>query len=492
MVRLPELVGNFSRSDPLALKGEIPLPSGPLSAVLRPPRSLRSRVLLAVGATFALSLVAGGVGAGLRARDSLRDELQAALDGARQSAAEPFGDLARSDHATRDLVRFVQSFDGSRHILATAIDGQGRVLQRSRPQLPLHPAPDWFVAWMRPPAMVQLVPGGDGRAGSVRLEALSAADAADAWSELARMVAAFAAFSVVGGVLIHAVIGAALRPLAQLSQAFGRIGDGDYGAHVPARGVTELAALGRGFNTMAERLADIDRRNRSLEAQLLTLQDEERAEIARDLHDEIGPYLFAVSLDASLAGRLARTGRIAEAEERLASITAAVDHMQRQVRDMLNQLRPTPEVDLGLPVAIADAVAFWREKRPDITFSLSCEIGDEAVEPRQAEALWRVTQEALSNAVRHGRPMTIGVELSAPEPGRIRVRVEDDGGAGPAEPRAGSGFGLRGMRERMVAARGDLRIDAAPGRGWTVEAVAPARGPGYRSDSGSDAEATDA
>jgi len=465
---------------------------GSTSAVLSPPKSLRSQVLLAVGATFALSLLTGAIGAGLRARDSLDNELRAALDGARQSAAEPFGDLARSDHATQDLVRFVQSFDGSRHILATAFDGRGRVLQRSRPQLPMHPAPDWFVAWMRPPAMAQLVTSGDGRAGSVRLEALAAADAADAWSELARMVAAFAAFSVVGSVLIHAVIGAALRPLTQLSQAFGRIGDGDYGAHVPARGVTELAALGGGFNTMAQRLADIDRRNRSLEAQLLTLQDEERAEIARDLHDEIGPYLFAVSLDASLAGRLAQAGRIAEAEERLASITAAVDHMQRQVRDMLNQLRPTPEVDLGLPVAIADAVAFWREKRPDIAFSLSCEIGDEEVEPRQAEALWRVAQEALSNAVRHGRPLTIHVELSVPEPGRIRVRVEDDGGAGPAEPRAGSGFGLRGMRERMVAARGDLRIDAAPGRGWAVEAVAPARGPGYRSDLGTDAEAAGA
>ena len=296
------------------------------------------------------------------------------------------------------------------------------------------------------------------------------------------MVAAFAAFSLLGAIVVHAVIGAALRPLTRLSEAFGRIGDGDYSARVPERGVAELAILGSGFNTMATRLADIDRRNRNLEAQLLTLQDEERAEIARDLHDEIGPYLFAVSLDASLAGRLARAGRLAEAEERLASITAAVDHMQRQVRDMLNQLRPTPEVDLGLPVALTDAVAFWRAKRPDITFTLHCEIGDEEVETRQAEALWRVAQEALSNAVRHGHPKHVQVDLSVPEPGQVRVQVVDDGGAGPAEPRAGSGFGLRGMRERMAAARGELRIDATPGRGWTVEVVAPARGPAERSD----------
>ncbi len=462
---------------------------GLIPSALTRPRSLRSRVLLAVGATFALSLVAGSIGAGLRARDSLRNELQAALDGARQSAAEPFGDLGQSGHATQDLVRFVQSFDGSRHILATAYDGHGRVLQQSRPQRPNPPAPDWFVAWMRPQPSAYVLRAGTTEAGRVRLEALEAADVADAWSELTRMVAAFAAFSLLGGIVIHAVIGAALRPLTQLSRAFGRIGDGDYSAHVPAGGVAELAMLGSGFNTMAQRLADIDRRNRTLEAQLLTLQDEERAEIARDLHDEIGPYLFAVSLDASLAGRLVRADRVAEAEERLTSITAAVDHMQRQVRDMLNQLRPTPEVDLGLPMALADAVAFWQAKRPDITFTLRCEIGDEDVDTRQAEALWRVAQEALSNAVRHGRPKAIQVDLSAPEPGRIRVEVVDDGGAGPAEPRAGSGFGLRGMRERMAAARGELRIDATPGRGWTVEAVAPARGPAERPDPAAGREA---
>ncbi len=441
-----------------------------------------------MGATFALSLVAGAIGAGLRARDSLRDELRSALDGARQSAAEPLGDLRQSGHATMDLVRFVQSFDGSRHILATAYDGQGRVLQQSRPRRPNHPAPGWFVAWMRPQSSTLDLMAGTAGGGRVRLQALEAADVADAWSELTRMVAAFAAFSLLGGVGVHVVIGAALRPLTQLSDAFGRIGNGDYSAHVPARGVAELAMLGSGFNTMAARLADIDRRNRLLEAQLLTLQDEERAEIARDLHDEIGPYLFAVSLDASLAGRLVRADRLAEAQERLASITAAVDHMQRQVRDMLNQLRPAPEVDLGLPMALADAVAFWQAKRPDISFNLRCEIGDEAVETRQAEALWRVTREALSNAVRHGRPKAIRVDLSVPAPGRIRVRVADDGGAGPAEPRAGSGFGLRGMRERMAAARGELRIDATPGRGWTVEAVAPARGPAEHPDAASGGE----
>lgn len=435
--------------------------------------SLRSRVLFAVGATFALSLLGGAIGAGLRTRDSLNAELAAALAGARQSASEPFGDLVRSGHARKDLFRYVESFDGSRHVSAKAFDATGALVRRSIPETPSHPAPRWFADLMRPQIPSIRLPAG--AAGTVQLDALSDNDVADAWSELARMVAAFAAFSLLGAGLVYVVIGRALAPLIQLSDAFARIGAGDYRARVSAGGVSELDRLGAGFNHMAERLAEIDLQNRKLEDQLLTLQDEERAEIARDLHDEIGPYLFAVNLDASLAARHLREGRTAEAEARITAIAVAVDHMQRQVREMLSQLRANPVTDLGLTAALADAVDFWRGKRPDITFSLEADLGDEAPDPGQAEALWRVVQEALSNAVRHGEPACVRVRLDSPKSGQVRVRIEDDGGAGPAEPRPGSGFGLRGMRERMAAAHGELRIEAAPGRGWTVEALAPVR-----------------
>ena len=435
--------------------------------------SLRSRVLFAVGATFALSLLGGAIGAGLRTRDSLNAELTAAVAGARQSASEPFGDLARSGHARTDLIRYVESFDGSRHVTATAFDASGAVVRRSIPAAPDHPAPGWFARLMRPHIPSIRLPAG--AAGVVQLDALSDNDVADAWSELARMVAAFAAFSLLGAGLVYAVIGRALAPLTQLSDAFARIGGGDYRARVNAGGVSELDRLAAGFNHMAERLAEIDLQNRKLEDQLLTLQDEERAEIARDLHDEIGPYLFAVNLDANLAVRHLREDRKAEAEARILSIAAAVDHMQRQVREMLSQLRASPVADLGLTAALADAVDFWRGKRPDIDFLLEADLGEEAPDPAQAEALWRVAQEALSNAVRHGEPASIRVMLDSPKTGQVRVRIEDDGGAGPAEPRPGSGFGLRGMRERMAAAHGELRIEAEPGRGWTVEALAPVR-----------------
>ena len=99
---------------------------------------------------------------------------------------------------------------------------------------------------------------------------------------------------------------------------------------------------------MAARLAAMRERNRALEEQILTLQDEERADIARDLHDEIGPHLFAANVDAAMAASLIGAGRPDAALEQVRAIAAAIGHIQRLVRDILRRLRPTHLAELGL------------------------------------------------------------------------------------------------------------------------------------------------
>ena len=119
-------------------------------------------------------------------------------------------------------------------------------------------------------------------------------------------VLVLAGFALLSAVLIYAVIGRALRPLENLSSAFEQIGKGDYHGRLPERGPPELTRLASGFNLMTQRLATIAAQNRRLNERLLTLQAEERADLARDLHDEIGPLLFAVDMTAATIERLCR------------------------------------------------------------------------------------------------------------------------------------------------------------------------------------------
>ena len=263
-------------------------------------------------------------------------------------------------------------------------------------------------------------------------------------------VVAFACASAFG--LVYLTIGRALQPLKSLSSGFSRMGAGDYRVRVEESGPLEVARLARAFNGMAADLAAMQVKNRALEDQLTRLQDEERADLARDLHDEIGPHLFAVNVGAS-HDRPARRRRRAPSE--IAGAGArnprGVAHMQKLVRDILGRLRPTPVTELGFGAAVGELVAFWRGRQPDIAFSIEIDRRRGGLSDATLETLYRVVQEGLSNAVRHAagphRDLRRGRRRRPARRSRARRWRR------PRRGRPKAGFGLAGMRERVAGAR---------------------------------------
>src|SRR5262249_39148153 len=159
-------------------------------------------------------------------------------------------------------------------------------------------------------------------------------------------VLVLASSAVLSALLISAVVGRALRSLERASGAIEHVGEGDFHHVLPVKGPPELKRLASGFNLMTRRLAVMASQNRRLNERLLRLQDEERADLARDLHDEIGPLLFAVDMTAATVERLAGDGRNAEIPVHARAIHESVGHMQRHVRAILQRLRPLATVGL--------------------------------------------------------------------------------------------------------------------------------------------------
>jgi two-component system, NarL family, sensor histidine kinase UhpB len=280
------------------------------------------------------------------------------------------------------------------------------------------------------------------------------------------------ALSCLGGAaLVWVLVGQALKPLRSIGEVLPRIGGGDYAARSPEQGPPELIGLARGVNAMAGQLAGMRARNQALEEQLLTLQDEERADIARDLHDEIGPHLFAANVDATMTLSLMAAGRHDEASVQVRSIQSAIGHMQRLVRDILGRLRPIRLVELGLSAAILDLIAFWRGRRPEVDFRAELLDDEDGLSEPLQETVYRLVQESLANAVRHGAPTRIAVSLERTAR-ELRVEVCNDGAAASATS-AAPGFGLTGMTERVAAAGGVLAAGPLAQGGWSVRATLP-------------------
>ena len=441
--------------------------------------SLRTRVVIAIALVLLLGSVAGVGLAGWQAKWALRAELAAALAGARQTVASAYEDLPRSDHPARDLRQLVATFDGNLHLQATLVDARGDVIFASRAS-PALGAPRWFRDLLGDSLPDAHISAPSPAQGTIVLRLLFANDVGALWREFVDLAGVLAVSWLLGSITVWLAVGRALKPLASFSDAFVRIGAGDYGASVPEKGPVELVRLGHGVNDMARSLMVMRRQNRALEEQLRTLQDEERADLARDLHDEIGPHLFAVNVDAATARRMIIAGESGPALDRLSAIQQGAAHMQGLVRDILGRLRPTELIDLGLAAAVDELVAFWRGRNPAIGFQISLP-PDEAVAPALRETIYRVIQEGLNNAVRHGRPTRVAVSVMFDDKPWVTVRIVDDG-APPDRP-DGAGYGLIGMRERVEAAGGVLTIVRGQNGGWTVLARFPSEDGEERSGS---------
>jgi len=431
--------------------------------------SIRRYLILAVIGVLCITLIFGGLLTYFHAVRKVRTEMQAALSVGAHFVQNALDDSEEIINPRRRLRLVVADFDGDRHLVASLVTDKNVILAISTPLAPEEPAPDWFVRLVggQPLLAYPELPAGVADGGRILLQSNAVNEVAEAWSDVRLTAATLIAFCVMVLLLSVSILARALRRIGDVCSALSRVGEGDYSARLCDPVPSELEPLKSGFNTMAERLAEVETVNRSLTKQIVNLQEEERAQIARDLHDEIGPFLFATGADATMIRQFIATSAFSEAQARSEAIVESVRHMQRHLRSILGRLRPGILIDLGLNQAIRGLLDFWRIRRSDINFAM--EGPTFSFGRRLDDIIFRVVQESLNNAVRHAKPSDILVSISRVDQ-VVYVEIKDDGiGFEPTAVHAG--FGLGGMRERVASVGGSLVVARRPDARGTVVSV---------------------
>jgi signal transduction histidine kinase len=210
-------------------------------------------------------------------------------------------------------------------------------------------------------------------------------------------------------------------------------------------------------------------RYRALSRRLLEQQEHERASLARELHDQLGQSLVAVSLNLyAIKGELSP-----ESGARVPESMRAIKKMIKQVQTLAFELRPSM-LDFGLVEALRMLVARHGE-RTGVRASFNATPTDARAPVEIETACFRIAQEALSNVARHARAHHVEVTVTVQDVA-LEVTVRDDG-VGFKVERLGAGLGLVGMGERAELARGRLDIESAPGAGTTLRARFPLPSP---------------
>lgn len=225
----------------------------------------------------------------------------------------------------------------------------------------------------------------------------------------------------------------------------------------------EVERLELAFLRMLRRL-EAERRRAGSAA--LRAQEEERARVARDLHDEVNQSLTGLLLRLEAA----REAAPPELEPELAETKALANQAMTELLSLARQLRPTALDDLGLTAAVAGQVDRLGRGEVEARFDAEgdfSDLGDDA-----QLVVYRVAQEALSNAARHGGAEHVRVRLRRGEDGGVDLEVTDDG-RGFAFAESEHGLGIAGMRERALLVGGELTIESRPGEGTSVRLTVP-------------------
>jgi signal transduction histidine kinase len=208
---------------------------------------------------------------------------------------------------------------------------------------------------------------------------------------------------------------------------------------------------------------------------LVNAQEDVLARVARELHDEMGQDLAALSLELRELEPMPQSD---DHRQRLAAVRTIVERISCSVHSTAWTLRPNSLSDLGLMLALRELIAIWAQ-RLGVTADTHLEALAEPLDSEASVALYRVVQEALTNMAKHSQASAISVTAQRVD-GCLRIAIEDNGRGFNSDSERDDitvgGFGLFGMRERLSLIGGSLNIESSPGNGTTVYASLPLDG----------------
>ncbi len=445
--------------------------------------SLRARINLLLALVLTLGLAINVARLVLEAGPRVQAEDQSVIRLAREFIDTIVAGLGEAPDPETRLNQVVHDLSRLRHV---SITRQGEAVERSvmvdNADADSRSPPAWFVSLVHPEQTTVNVPISiKGKPGALLITSHPNDEMAEIWDGIITQLQIGTVIALVLFLITARVVSRALAPIQTLSEAITKIEAGGYDTRVKPDGPPELAAICDRLNHLAATLGSAVDEKRRLAERVVSLQDVERKEIARELHDEFGPHLFALRAHASALTRIADTGDpdVEATRKHGGSILEQVNGLQQSNRRVLEKLRPVGLTELGLHEALGALLRLWRESHPDVVIetAISQSLGDTG---ETADlTIYRTIQEALTNVFRHAGATRVNVTVEPTElpPGLTRagrsgalVRVRDNGSG--LRPDHKLGLGLTGMRERILALGGSLTIASGDG-GVTVEAVVP-------------------
>jgi signal transduction histidine kinase len=305
-----------------------------------------------------------------------------------------------------------------------------------------------------------------------------AATSGRVWATIAPLLGLSALLVGALCLVTYLVVERSLRPAADILSGLNKLAEGDLKVRLPSFELAELNRISEVFNSVTEDLEKATAERAEFAHRLVDMQEQERRHLARELHDEIAQRLAAIRALSACVRTSAQSeapqlvGEARELETMAANLMVAL-------RRTLSYLRPQEIDDLGLVPSLKALVEQHNESaRGQTVFSIEATHELDSLQSETSAHIYRIVQEALTNASKHARAKTVMVSLTEHVESvrrHIRLSVTDDGVGGQAEGNTGpsSGSGMIGMRERVRALSGTITAGPLPAGGFGLHIEFP-------------------
>ena len=448
-------------------------------------RPVRTQLLVAVALINLLAGVAAAAVSIFNTRTATRVEIEASLEVAQRFVDAAIKELASQGKLDQLPQHLPLQLKHLRHVRIYYMDVMGQLNVVSPEDRAQSQPPRWFSSLVRPQVAgraVRVITANG--VNPVVMVGEPADEIAEAWQDFYSLAIVWLTLDALILVVLYIVLGRVLNPLQNLSRGMARLEDGHYATRIPTSKVKELAVITSRFNTLAGALDVAREENSGLYRQLITVQEEERRDIANELHDEAGPCLFGITANASSIKTIAdqlTDPRTAGIIHRVGEILGIVERLKLLNRALLKKLRPGSHAHVGLAELVNELVAGFERRHPDTHIVYSAgRLAKSYGEPMDL-TLHRCVQEAITNAIRHGSANNLTIDLVEESGHRrsgakraqavLRLTISDDGkGIDPSTPK---GFGLNTMTERVKSLGGSCAIQSTNGNGTTIRIEIP-------------------
>jgi signal transduction histidine kinase len=415
--------------------------------------SLRKRLLLPIAAMIVGALVSGALALQIFSPDQFEYESEQESRSMRVVAAALNAALAAARNPEQTLAAFAGGLGSSETIRFLPAGAQAAApAARERG----NGVPAWFTSHLAIPEVSKTYPVriGAAQAGNIVFSPDLSADIWEKWIGFLAIVSSSSVPMLVAAVAAYFTLGAALRPMELLARGLTRMRNGDYDMSVPVAGPPEIRQFCVEANELASSFKRLDQDNRELLRRLVSLQDDERRELARELHDEMGPLLFAIRANVAALTENAAEDSFGP-DTPLHGIVSAAEALQQANQRILEGLNPLYLADLGLIGSIQALLRNARKQAPAIRIVSHIDPDLDRLDGLLSQTAYRLIQEGVTNVLRHANATAMDVTARIDD-GYLAIEVSDDGSGLPEGLKFGRG--LTGMLERVRALDGTLEL----------------------------------